>query len=113
MGESIAFTAFALCLIVAALECRSQTGTIFTTATFGSRHLNRTLILEFVLAVLTTQMDVLRRILGTVELTLPQFAWALVPAVALLALWEIGKLVARRLQHLSAGPALPGEEPQP
>jgi predicted anti-sigma-YlaC factor YlaD len=26
VGQSIAFTAFALCLIVAALECRSETG---------------------------------------------------------------------------------------
>ena len=51
---------------------------------------------EFVLAVLTTQMDALRRILGTTELSMKQFRWALVPALALLALWELGKLIARR-----------------
>jgi Ca2+-transporting ATPase len=33
LGISMAFTAFALCLIVAALESRSETGTVFTTAT--------------------------------------------------------------------------------
>lgn len=30
------------------------------------------------------------------HLNLREFAWALVPVVALLALWELGKLVARR-----------------
>jgi P-type Ca2+ transporter type 2C len=51
---------------------------------------------EFVLAVLVTQMDALRRVLGTTEINLREFAWALVPALALLALWELGKLLARR-----------------
>ena len=35
-GRSIAFTSFALMLIVAALECRSETATVFTTSTFDS-----------------------------------------------------------------------------
>ena len=38
--------------------------------------------------MLITQMDVLRRLFGTVELTLDQWALALVPAVLLLFLWE-------------------------
>lgn len=97
IGTSIAFTAFALCLIVAALECRSETASVFTVATFESRQMNRALIVEFVLAVLTTQMDALRRILGTTQLDFRQFLWALVPAVALFLLWELGKLVARRV----------------
>ena len=113
VGESIAFTAFALCLIVAALECRSETDTIFTTATFGSRQMNRVLIIEFVVAVLTTQMDALRRILGTAQLTFPQFAWALVPAIVLLGLWELGKLIARHLNVGSDSQGAPREEPQP
>ncbi len=65
--------------------------------------MNRTILLEFVLAVLTTQLDVLRRILGTAELTFREFTWALVPPVVLLLLWELGKLVARRYR---AGGAL-------
>ena len=96
IGQSIAFTSFAFCLIVAAVECRSQTGTVLTTATFDSKQMNWAMIGEFVLAVLVTQMDVFNRLLGTAELNLRQFAWALVPALALLALWEIGKLIARR-----------------
>jgi Ca2+-transporting ATPase len=96
VGTSMGVTAFSLLLIVAAFEARSVTATTFTTATFDNRHLNWTALAEFVLAVLITQMEVLRRIFGTVELTFPQWSLALVPAVALLVLWELGKLVARR-----------------
>ena len=96
VGNSIAFTAFALCLIVAAVECRSETGTVLTTATFDSKQMNWAMLGEFVLAVLVTQMDALRRILGTTDINLREFGWALVPAVALLLLWEAGKFVARR-----------------
>ncbi|MFK8850052.1 hypothetical protein [Streptomyces sp. Ac-502] len=35
IGNSLAFTAFDLCLIVAALECRSETGTALKTASFA------------------------------------------------------------------------------
>ena len=96
VGISIAFTSFALCLIVAAVECRSETATVLTTATFDSKQMNRAMILEFVLAVLVTQMDALRRLLGTTQIDLREWAWALVPAIALLILWEAGKFLARR-----------------
>jgi len=96
VGISIAFTSFALCLIVAALECRSETGTVFTTATFDSKQMNRAVLVEFVLAVMVTQMDLFHRILGTTDITLAQFGWALLPALVLLLLWEIGKAGARR-----------------
>jgi Ca2+-transporting ATPase len=100
-GGSMAFTAFAFCLIVAALECRAVTGTVFTTATFDSRALNRALLGETVLALLVTQLDVLRRLLDTVRLDAAQLLWSLVPALVLLAVWEAGKAVARR--RLRAG----------
>ena len=99
IGQSIAFTAFALCLIVAAVECRSETGTALTTATFDSKQMNWAMLGEFVLAVLVTQMDVFNRLLGTTQLNLRQFGWALIPALALLVLWELGKYVARRRQE--------------
>ncbi len=95
-GNSIAFTSFALCLIVAALECRSETATVLTTASFDSKQMNWAMLGEFLLAVLVTQTDAFRRVLGTTQIDLREFAWALVPAVALLVLWEIGKLAARR-----------------
>jgi Ca2+-transporting ATPase len=99
VGISIAFTTFVLCLIVAALECRSETGTILTTDTFDSKQMNWVVLGEFVLAVLVTQTDAFERLLGTTQLNAREFAWALVPAIALLALWELGKIAGRRARR--------------
>ncbi|MFF3722987.1 cation-translocating P-type ATPase [Streptomyces erythrochromogenes] len=95
-GRSVAFTAFALCLIVAAFECRSETDSVLTASTFDSKQMNWVALAQFVLAVLVTQMDGFQRLLGTTEIDARQFGWALLAAVALLFLWELGKLVARR-----------------
>ncbi|MFJ7905582.1 cation-translocating P-type ATPase [Kitasatospora sp. NPDC096204] len=96
VGNSIAFTAFALCLIVAAFECRSERATALSVRTFDSRQMNRAALGEFVLAVLVTQMDAFHRVLGTTDIDARQFGWALLAAVVLLLLWELGKFVARR-----------------
>ena len=53
IGQSIAFTSFALCLIVAAFECRSATDTVLTIDTFDSKQMNRAAIIEIALAVLS------------------------------------------------------------
>jgi P-type Ca2+ transporter type 2C len=97
VGRSIAFTSFALMLIVAAFECRSETASVLTVDTFSSRQMNLVALAELALALLTTQTDALRRLLGTTDLDFQQFRWAFIPAVALFVLWEIGKLLARRL----------------
>ncbi|MFD0263072.1 cation-translocating P-type ATPase [Kitasatospora indigofera] len=96
IGSSMAFTAFALCLIVAAFECRSETESALRTTTFDSKQMNLAALSEFLLAVLVTQVDGFRRILGTAEINLRQFGWALLSAVVFLALWELGKALARR-----------------
>jgi Ca2+-transporting ATPase len=95
-GQSIAFTAFALCLIVAAFECRSERESVLTASSFDSRQMNRVALVQLVLSVLVTQMDGFRRMLGTTQINARQFGWALLAAVALLLLWELGKLLARR-----------------
>jgi Ca2+-transporting ATPase len=105
VARSVAFTSFSLCLIVAALECRSETQSVLTIATFDSKQMNWTLLGEFVLAVLVTQMDVFNRLLDTTPITLAQFGWALVPAVTLLVVWEAGKAVVRRTDPRHRGPA--------
>ena len=58
IGTSIAFTSFALCLIVAAVECRSETASV-STQTFDDPHEPGDLV-ELV-AVLVTQMDIFHR----------------------------------------------------
>jgi Ca2+-transporting ATPase len=99
IGISIAFTAFTLMMIVAAFECRSETATVFTTSTFDSKQMNWAALGEFALVVLATQMDALRRILGTTDLDMKQFRWALIPPIAVLLVWEFGKFLARRRAH--------------
>jgi Ca2+-transporting ATPase len=113
IGTSMGVTSFSLLLIAAAFQARSVTGTSLTSATFDNRHLNWTALAELVLAVLITQMDVLRRLFGTVELSMAQWSLALVPAVALFFLWELGKLIARRLavDDLAPSAATPGSVP--
>jgi len=95
VGNSISFTAFALSLIVAALECRSETASVFRVDTFESRQMNIAIGVEFLLAILVTQMGVFQRILDTVPLSAGEFSWALLPAIVLLILWESGKAIAR------------------
>jgi Ca2+-transporting ATPase len=96
IGNSMAFTAFSLCLIVAAYECRSERDTVLKVSTFDSKQMNLAALGEFVLAVLVTQMDAFNRLLGTTDINARQFGWALLAAFALLLVWELGKLLARR-----------------
>jgi P-type Ca2+ transporter type 2C len=105
VGTSMGLTTFSLMLIAAVFQARSVTDTALTTESFDNRHLNITAFIEFVLAVLITQMDVLRVLLGTVQLSLIQWSLALVPAIALFVLWELGKLIARRRTDPAAGTA--------
>lgn len=104
-GSSMAFTAFALCLIVAAFECRSETASVLRTSTFDSKQMNWAALGEFVLAVLVTQLDGFRRILGTTRIDLREFGWALLAALVLLVAWELGKLIARRVRAGAGAPA--------
>jgi Ca2+-transporting ATPase len=102
IGSSMGVTAFSLLIIVAAFQARSVTQTAFAVDTFDNRNLNWTAVAELLLAVAITQWDVLRRMFGTVELNIEQWSLALVPAVALIFLWELGKLIARRGARQSA-----------
>jgi Ca2+-transporting ATPase len=96
LGASLALTAFACFRIVGTFETRSITDSIFTVATFDCKQINYIVIGELVLAFLVTQWDVLQKLLGTTSITFGQAALSIAPAVALLFLWELGKLVARR-----------------
>jgi Ca2+-transporting ATPase len=96
VGSSIGLTAFALMLIVAAFECRSPWHTALRSDTFDNPKMNWTAAAELALAVMITQMDLFNRLLGTTPLRHGQFLLALASAVLLIALWEAGKLIARR-----------------
>jgi len=109
VGTSIGLTAFSLMIVAASFQARSVTDTALTNETFDNKHLNWTVLAEVVLAVLITQMDVLRRIFGTEQITATQWLLALVPAIALFFLWELGKMIARRDTEPAPQP-VPAEE---
>jgi P-type Ca2+ transporter type 2C len=96
VGTSMGMTAFCVLLVVAVFQARSETASAFSTETFDNKSMNWTVLIELALAILITQFDVLRRLLGTTELTTAQWALAFVPAVGLFLLWELGKAIARR-----------------
>ena len=96
IGQSIGLVAFSLMLVVAAYESRQEKQSILNPETLNSPRMNKTALIEIALAYLITQADFLNKLLGTVSLTFPQWALALLAAVILLFLWELGKLIARR-----------------
>jgi Ca2+-transporting ATPase len=96
IGNSMAFTAFALMLVGAAFECRSETESILTVDTFNSRRMNMIAAIEVIGAAAATGWDFLNRVLGTVQLTAQQFGVALLCALALLVAWEAAKAIARQ-----------------
>jgi P-type Ca2+ transporter type 2C len=103
IGISVGFTAFALMMVAAAYECRSEKGTILAGDTFNSRRMNLIAGAEAVGAVLATGWDFLNRLLGTVPLTTQQFGLAVLCAIALLVTWEIAKAVARHREPSTNG----------
>jgi len=109
VGNSMAFTAFALMLVAAAFECRSETSSILTTDTFNSRRMNMIAAIEVIGAAMATGWDFLNRVLGTVQLTAQQFGVALLCAIALLVAWEAAKAVARnRVEESAQGASVAG-----
>jgi P-type Ca2+ transporter type 2C len=107
VGSSIGLSAFALMLVVAAYESRSATRTVLSTDTFDNTTMNWTAVAEIALAVAVTQMDLFNRLLDTTPLKAPQFGLALASAALLLALWEGGKLIARRREAASTSASAP------
>jgi P-type Ca2+ transporter type 2C len=96
LGSSIAFTSFSMCLIVAAFECHNETHPVLALSMFDNQNMNWVAPREFALAAFTIQVEGLRCILGTPEPDVKDIAWALPPAIAWHAPWEIGKQLARR-----------------
>ncbi len=111
IGQSIGLVAFSLMLVVAAFECRSETGSVFTLDTFNSSRMNMIAAAEIVGAFLITEADFLERLLGTVQLNAQQWGLALLSALLLFACWEIAKWVARRSSAATPEEAPP--EPAP
>ena len=96
IGSTIGLVAFSLMLVVAALECRDQTVTVLRMETLNNNTVNLAVLGEVALALLIGRGGALSSLLGTQPLTGRQWLLGAVPALLLFALWELGKLVARR-----------------
>jgi Ca2+-transporting ATPase len=103
IGSSMGVTAFSLMIVVAAFQARSVTTSALRMETFDNPKLNWTAVVEVVLAVLITQLELMRRIFDTTAIGMPEWGLSLAPAVLLFFVWELGKLVARqRTGHVPA-----------
>ena len=96
IGSTMGLVAFSVMLVVAAFESRDETGSIFRMETLDNNVVNVTMLIEFALALLIARGGVLTSLLGTQALTGRQWLIGALPAVLLLGLWEVGKLIARR-----------------
>ena len=95
IGSTMGLVAFSLMLVVAAFECRDQTGSILRMETLDNNIVNVTIVVELALALLIARGGVLTSLLGTQALTGRQWLIGALPAVVLCILWELGKLIAR------------------
>ncbi len=90
--------AFSLMLVVAAFESRDEKTSVLRQETFDNKTVNITALVEIALAVLISAGVFLPGLLGTVTLSDRQWLIGAVPALLLFLLWEIGKLIARRIE---------------
>ena len=103
IGSTMGLVAFSLMLMVAAFECRDQAASILRMETLDNNIVNVTILVELVLAILIARGGALTSLLGTETLSSRQWLIGAVPAVLLLVLWELAKLIAgRRAQRVQA-----------
>jgi Ca2+-transporting ATPase len=114
IGSTMGLVAFSLMLVVAAFECRDQTGSILRMETLDNNVVNVTIVVEVALALLIARGGALTSLLNTEALTGRQWLLGAAPALVLAILWELGKLVARRgeeREHAAAPAVAPVEAP--
>ncbi len=96
VATTMGLTALSLMHIVAALEAREPTGTIFKRYTIENRRLVQLVGMALALTFLVTALSPLQRIFDTVPLTSAQWGICLLATLAFLAFVELGKLFERR-----------------
>jgi len=96
VATTMGLTTLSLMHIVAALEAREPTGTIFKRYTIENRRFVQLIGAAIVLTFLVTSLGPLQRIFDTVALTSSQWGVCLLGPLAYLVLTELGKLLDRR-----------------
>jgi P-type Ca2+ transporter type 2C len=96
VATTMGLTTLSLLHIVASLEAREPTGTIFTRYTIANRRFVQLIGAATVLTFLVTGLGPLQRIFDTVPLTSSQWGICLLAPAVFLALVELGKWFDRR-----------------
>ena len=104
IATTMGLTTLSLMHIVAALEAREPTGSIFGHYTFANRRFLQLIGAALVLTFLVTSLSPLQRIFDTVSLTSSQWGICLLGPLVYLAVSELVKLYDRHAAH---------EEPTP
>jgi Ca2+-transporting ATPase len=99
VATTMGLTTLSLMHIVAALEAREPTGSIFSHYTFANRRFVQLIGAALALTFLVTALSPLQRIFDTVSLTSSQWGVCLLGPLAFLAISELGKLLDRRRGH--------------
>jgi Ca2+-transporting ATPase len=105
VATTMGLTTLSLMHIVAALECREPTGTIFKRYTIANRRFVQLIGAALVLTFLVTELSPLQRIFDTTSLTSRQWGICLLGPLVYLALTELGKLYDRHRGHSQPTPA--------
>jgi P-type Ca2+ transporter type 2C len=111
VATTMGLTTLSLMHIVAALECREPTGTIFKRYTIENRRFVQLIGLALALTFLVTELSPLQRIFDTVSLTSSQWGICLLGPIAYLAITELGKLYDRHSGHGQSIPATADMQP--
>jgi P-type Ca2+ transporter type 2C len=98
-ATTMGLTTLSLMHVVAALETREPTETIFKHYTFANRRFVQLVGAALVLTFLVTALGPLQRIFDTVSLTSSQWGVCLLGPLAYLAFAELGKFFDRRAGH--------------
>jgi P-type Ca2+ transporter type 2C len=96
VATTMGLTTLSLMHIIAAVEVRDPTQTIFSRYTIENRRFVQLIGLTLVLTLLVTELDFLQRIFDTVPLTSSQWGVCLLGPVAYLVVTEIVKAFDRR-----------------
>jgi P-type Ca2+ transporter type 2C len=99
VATTMGLTTLSLMHIVAALEAREPTESIFTRYTISNRRFVQLIGTALVLAFLVTALSPLQRIFDTVSLTSSQWGICFLGPIVFVAIAELGKLLDRRRGH--------------
>jgi Ca2+-transporting ATPase len=95
-AQTMGFTTMAMFQVFNALNCRSRTNSIFRMGFFSNRYLIGAVVLSLTLQILVTVVPLFQVALGTIALSLED--WAMIFLVSSTVLFgdELRKLVSRR-----------------